>query len=328
MHPCSTCKRHIRGRELTCPFCGTAQRSTEPSSSVTLGAFALTLAVLGTAACSTDKSAGDTAGTTTQGSSTEGSTTVDDTSDSGMTSTETDTDDAPTDTSASAGSFYAGPDDDLSSGPQCDPWLQDCPEGEKCVPYASHGGSWDANKCVPILGDGEPGDACTYAGSVVATDDCDGSSTCWSATQVDGEWFGVCTAFCTNSPDDAQCADGHSCLITSSGSITLCVADCDPLVQDCADTLGCYWANTTFACLPRSQDIPVGEPCGYLNDCAPGSFCLAAELVNECAGVACCAEYCSIAEPLCATPGSECVSFFAGDPPAGFEDVGLCVVPE
>jgi hypothetical protein len=324
MHPCSTCKRHIRDRELSCPFCGTAQRSTEPPSAVTLGAFALALAFLGTAACSADKSTADAAGSTTQGSSaegssTEGSTTVDDTSDSGMTSTETDTDDGPTDTSASSGSFYAGPTVDVGAETQCDPFVQDCPDGEKCVPYAMSGESWDRNTCVPILGDGKPGDACSYDGPATATDDCDGSSLCWNE---------VCTAFCKGSPDNPQCAEQTVCMISNAGSVTLCVDPCDPIAQDCADPWVCHWSDYGFVCMPEDQKIPIGEPCVTMNDCVAGSGCVDASLVPDCAGASCCAEYCSIAEPLCATPGSECVSFFADDPPAGYEDIGICVVPE
>src|SRR5690606_24378786 len=41
-------------------------------------------------------------------------------------------------------------DDDLTGVSSCDAWLQDCPDDEKCVAYASAGGTWDANRCVTI----------------------------------------------------------------------------------------------------------------------------------------------------------------------------------
>jgi hypothetical protein len=59
---------------------------------------------------------------------------------------------------------------------ECDPFAQDCPEGEKCVAYASSGGSLDANKCVLINGDAMPGESCMYGGVVEASDDCNASA--------------------------------------------------------------------------------------------------------------------------------------------------------
>src|SRR5262245_45731356 len=55
---------------------------------------------------------------------------------------------------------------DVSAVAECDPFAQDCPEGEKCVAYGSTGGELDANKCVPITGSGMPGDPCIYGGNV------------------------------------------------------------------------------------------------------------------------------------------------------------------
>src|SRR5262249_27535352 len=42
------------------------------------------------------------------------------------------------DTSSSSGSFIAAPDA-LCSVSQCDVWAQDCPRGNKCVPFSSAG---------------------------------------------------------------------------------------------------------------------------------------------------------------------------------------------
>jgi hypothetical protein len=35
----------------------------------------------------------------------------------------------------------------------CDPFAQDCPAGEKCVPYDLAGNNWNANKCAAVVGD-------------------------------------------------------------------------------------------------------------------------------------------------------------------------------
>mgnify|MGYP006921782934 CR=1 FL=1 len=82
----------------------------------------------------------------------------------------------------------------------CDIFAQDCPEGEKCVPFAStDSGVWDGNKCVPVQGDQAPGEDCTWTGIVEATDDCDANSICWNAELVGDQYVGTCVAQCTGS---------------------------------------------------------------------------------------------------------------------------------
>ncbi len=46
---------------------------------------------------------------------------------------------------------------DMTGLSSCDSWSQDCPDGERCVAYASSGATWDANKCVEIKGDKKMG---------------------------------------------------------------------------------------------------------------------------------------------------------------------------
>jgi len=210
----------------------------------------------------------------------------------------------------------------------CDPFMQDCPAGEKCVPYASSGGTWDANKCVQVTGDAQPGDSCIWDGPSAGTDNCGEDSICWDAMDVDGVAVGVCTPFCDGSADNPICDPQTSCLIANEGAITLCITTCDPLLQDCAEGLGCYWANSDFNCVFTTDGSGEGQPCGYINDCAPGNLCAAADALPECAGSSCCAAYCDLASPDCLTAGTECVTFFEeGLAPPGYEDVGICVLP-
>lgn len=221
------------------------------------------------------------------------------------------------------------PEDDFAAASECDPFLQDCMEGEKCVPYGSTGGNWDANKCVVVEGDGQPGDECTWAGIVEATDSCGADSVCWDVADVEGQLIGVCTEFCTGTPDDPQCPPDTSCLIANSGSINLCIQSCDPLLQDCeGEGLACFWAGSDFQCIFTTQDIATGEVCGFINDCSQGNLCANAENVPNCAGSACCAEFCALSDPQCTTDGVECVEFFEENTaPPGLEDVGLCIIP-
>jgi hypothetical protein len=248
--------------------------------------------------------------------------------DSGMTSTEPSDTESTTDPTTDPHPFLP-PDDFL---PSCDPWLQDCPEGEKCVPYSSSGGqSWDANKCVPILGDQAPGEPCTYSGVVEATDDCDASGACINAIETEGELIGTCWPFCTGTPDVPGCPEGSSCKLSGSGTLTFCVPLCNPLVQDCPPGLACYWVGFEFNCVFTTQDIPAGEPCGFINDCAPGLICIDVASLPNCAGAACCTEFCSLSlgGPQCdLVPGTSCVSLFEeGAELPGYEDVGVCVLP-
>jgi hypothetical protein len=222
------------------------------------------------------------------------------------------------------------PDYEDSFMEPCDTFAQDCPDGEKCVPYGSTGGNWDDHKCVPIMGDQAPGEPCISGGVVEGTDDCDGTSYCWDVQDVDGEPVGTCAAFCTGTPDDPQCPPGSACTITSDSTITLCIFSCDPTLQDCGAGLACYWANDGFNCIFTTQDIPAGQPCGFINDCALGLSCLAAEVLPACEGESCCSPFCDIdfGDAQCdAVPGTSCVPFFEVDPIPGYEHVGVCIVP-
>ncbi len=225
----------------------------------------------------------------------------------------------------SSGVFVPNPD--VESATECDPFLQDCEPGHKCAPYSSSGGSWDANKCVPILGDGAPGEPCTYDGVVEATDSCDATSMCWYIAKDDDQMIGRCTPFCAGTPDVPSCPSGSSCSISCDGSLNVCIANCNPLEQDCLGT-GCFWDGGNFNCIFTSQDIPEGEPCGFINDCAAGLMCAAAEVVPDCQGSACCAAFCNLDEPKCALEGTECTAFFEqGTAPPGYENVGVCIMP-
>jgi hypothetical protein len=325
MYPCSICDRHLRDSDRLCPFCGTVQSTV---TSPCFGTLALTVALLGSTACARDAgSDGSTAGTTTSMTTTTTTAT-----ESGESSAETDTDttsgdgdgdgDTTNDTNNTSGSFYAGPEVDYASVPECDPWFQDCPYGDKCVPYSSTGDGFDANRCVPVIGDGEPGDVCNYGGVIDATDDCGTNSYCWA----DGD-VGVCKEFCQGTVDEPTCPEGFQCLIDGDGVVNLCMSSCNPLLQDCSPGSACYWTNAEFTCVATTEDIALGEPCDAINDCALGLACLPADLMPNCAGDACCASYCDLSAPMCDQLGAECVSFFDGAPPTGYEDVGVCVVP-
>jgi hypothetical protein len=210
----------------------------------------------------------------------------------------------------------------------CDIFLQDCGNGQKCVPYGEAGGTWAGTKCVDVLGDGIPGDPCTFDGILGATDDCGAGSYCFEVQQVGLMSIGVCTALCGGDPLSPICDPGTSCLIANNDALALCVSDCDPLLQDCGQGLGCHFADDSFSCLTIASDVPVGEPCEASNDCSPGGVCTPGSLFPMCGGDFCCASYCDVFDPVCLNVGTECVAFYAmGQAPPGYESVGLCVLP-
>ena len=219
--------------------------------------------------------------------------------------------------------------DDVWMADQCDQFEQDCPEGEKCVPYSTDGGPWNANKCVPVIGDAEPGESCWWGGIMEATDDCDATSICWDVMEFGGELIGTCVALCTGTPDTPECPSGSSCLIGGDSTVAICISDCDPLLQDCSSGLGCYWTGGDFKCVHTTDDLPTGAPCGFINDCAPGHLCGPAESLPSCEGAACCTPLCDleVGDEHCQTmPGTSCVPFFQdGTAPPGYELVGVCV---
>jgi hypothetical protein len=246
-----------------------------------------------------------------------------------MSPTDSETSDTETSTDSTTADFI--PRVDSVTVDECDSLAQDCPEGEKCVPYSTDGGPWNANKCVPVTGDGQPGEPCSWGGIIEATDDCDETSMCWDVMDIDGQLVGVCTPFCTGTEDNPECPPGASCLIGSDSTIALCIFSCDPLLQDCGRGLACFWVNNSFSCIFTMQDIPTGEPCGYVNDCAAGNGCVPAEALPSCAGEACCTLFCNIeqGDQQCeALPGTSCVPFFEeGQAPPGYELLGLCALP-
>ncbi len=217
---------------------------------------------------------------------------------------------------------------------QCDVWAQDCPEGEKCMPWAADGGSsWNATKCTPVNDNpDQPGDECTVEGSGVSgVDSCEVASMCWD---VDGETnTGTCVPFCEGSEESPICSDpSEACSITNDGTLILCLPTCDPLLQDCQEGQACYPEPAGFICSPdASGEMGVyGDPCEFLNVCDPGFWCANADTVPGCVGaIGCCASYCDITEPdpFC-EDGTECVAWHEeGTAPPGEEDIGVCIVP-
>lgn len=301
MKVCLACRRHVLPQDADCPFCGA-------SVPTVTGRGGLGVA-LGVAMAACGPSVGDGGGGSSSGSSTG----TPGTTSAGVT-TATATVASTTSTSVGTGSDSTGLADDagdgcggfygsfcadwgLQPGDDCDVDVQDCPEGERCVPWSDDGGPlWNATKCSP-LGDmpGQYGEPCTVEGSPVSgIDSCDAGLMCFG---VDPDTnTGTCIELCDV---EAQLCDleGTVCAIQPGGAMGVCLLPCDPLDPMCGNGQGCYaFDEGVMGCAPdgSGDDGVYADPCTYQTDCDPGLACVAGNHVPACDGVHddCCTELC------------------------------------
>jgi hypothetical protein len=214
----------------------------------------------------------------------------------------------------------------------CDPWEQDCPEGEKCQPWANDGGpDWTSTRCSPLdPSAGQPGDPCVLEGSAVSgVDTCGVGSLCWASDPETVE--GTCVQMCTGSPDLPVCDDPQrACAMTNEGTVTVCLMACDPLVGDCLEGEGCYplagdETVPMFVCAPTGNGMTVGGR--HPTHCAAGTVDVGTDALSSCAPNAdpCCATLCDLTAPAC-DDGLTCTPFYEeGTLPPDLEEIGLCL---
>lgn len=227
--------------------------------------------------------------------------------------------------------YDGGPHPDL-----CDIWAQDCPDGEKCTPYADDGGStWNSVTCRPVAPDpAQVGEPCTAEDGLSGVDTCDLGLFCWD---LDVNLEGTCTALCTGSPEAPECAPPNTfCAISGDGVLSLCLDNCDPLAPACDADEVCVqiWSDEFGCVLDASGDAgKVHDPCEYLNACDLGLLCVPSETAAvECdadLATGCCQPYCDLDEPNpCTGVGQTCVPFYEnGDGPPEHQDLGVCALP-
>ena len=214
---------------------------------------------------------------------------------------------------------------------ECDFWAQDCPEGEKCAPWANDGGNfWNAHKCVPIDPDPDQvGEPCTVEGSGVSgIDSCEGGSMCWN---VDPETnVGTCSPFCVGTINAPTCTDPQDvCIITGDAVLNLCIPTCDPVDPDaCPPQQGCYPSYNAFVCAPDAsgKEGQTWDACEFTNACDGGRVCVNASDVEFCdqGASGCCAPACDLNDPVC-PDDTVCLPFYeSGEAPPGYGHVGTC----
>jgi hypothetical protein len=227
---------------------------------------------------------------------------------------------------------FVSADDVGIDGTMCDPWAQDCPRGEKCLPWANDGGhSWNATHCSPVADDPQAdGESCTaFDGPFGGNDDCAVGSMCFWVDERTN--FGECVAMCIGSLDRPSCADGITpCTLSSDGLPAVCLPVCDPIEQDCSEGSGCYFVHDRFECDPDVSGVTgaPGDACDAAGACDPGAVCVLGTAVPDCATQTCCAAFCDLTAPSCAD-GLECIAWHDdGEAPPGEEDVGACLIQE
>lgn len=216
---------------------------------------------------------------------------------------------------------------------ECDPYAQDCDEGEKCAPVANDGGtSWNSTHCTPVPQTPDLLDQpCTVEGSGVSgIDSCDVGLMCWD---VDGETnTGTCIELCGCGPVQPTCAGGGTvCSVANDGVLPLCLPTCDPLDSEanCENGQGCYPVGDSFQCAPDASgdEGSPNTPCSFINGCDPGSACVSDDLVPGCVGAGCCTSFCDLDEPNSCSGGMVCEAWFPmGEEPLECHvDTGICV---
>jgi hypothetical protein len=213
---------------------------------------------------------------------------------------------------------------------ECDPKAQDCDAGYKCTAVSKEEGKpWNANVCVPVMGEGVAGDSCDVMdGKYSGHDDCAKGLICM-LTDPEGQ-DGVCIELCT--PDDECTMTSAQCEEYNDGVLPICLPACDPLIQDCGEGQACYQGGAnTFVCFKEVAEPGQGgqgSTCMSVNICQKGYHCADAATQPDCAGAGCCTAFCPLSEGDANCPvDTMCLPFFAeGEAPEAYADVGICAI--
>lgn len=213
----------------------------------------------------------------------------------------------------------------------CDLPAQDCPDGEKCMPWANDGGPlWNATRCSPVVDDpAAVGEPCTVEGSQVSGfDDCELGALCW---EVDPRTLqGTCVAFC-DQHEVMPCAEGQVCVYDDVLPVNVCMPWCDPLDPgSCGPGQTCRQAmDDEVACVPDVA-LPDGVPCED-GSCGQEAACMRAQHLAACDEAVCCSPWCDLSAPdpdlACTQAGEVCRPFHDDGAPVGLTHVGVCGLP-
>lgn len=211
----------------------------------------------------------------------------------------------------------------------CETADDQCPVGQKCVPYNSDYGAQypDAGGCFMVVEGPDPvGEPCTMIEivdhEVAALDSCERGLVCSWRT-------GTCLALCQGPVDAWTCPFLSTC--TGWEFELLCIPICDPLESTCPLGERCnILTSAGFQCFPEDDaDLPLFSTCWDAYECAAGSFCDTSDSAVECdpEGEHCCNKLCDLDGDTCPGVGQVCVPLGIFVPIPGYEDLGRCAVP-
>ncbi|MDC0718418.1 hypothetical protein [Nannocystis bainbridge] len=245
-------------------------------------------------------------------------------------------------TDPTEGSFIARPD--AAAIVECDLFLQDCLEGQKCTALSGDGdGRLDTFRCVPVARDPDaPGQPCaTGERPLDGHDSCAAGSICHEQAADPADR--VCVSFCTGSPDDpgcppqglSACSTAHWCSIFASG-LSVCLPGCDPLRDPCPGSQVCaplaLGLGFIFECLPdiSGSTGAFADGCNESSECDPGLHCDEPSAALECdpkvAG--CCVPWCDLTKAsACPGAGQTCQPFYDDGEAPECLHLGVCRLP-
>jgi hypothetical protein len=241
---------------------------------------------------------------------------------------------ATTGSTGSTGQPFIVPLDGGPPGTDCDPWAEDCPEGQKCMAVSLDGdNAWESLRCVPVVDDPDGlYEPCSVLGTGVdGLDTCDEHMMCWDWDQ--DTKIGHCVGMCTGSPDNPSCGDPDAfCALSGDGVLILCLPQCNPLLQDCHGDELCIpnpQNPDSFLCVidASGREGQVFDVCEFVNVCDPGLFCVPPMFAAECdqQQAGCCLPFCDLSLPNdCPGAGQQCLPWSEDDPPEDLKNVGLC----
>jgi len=211
---------------------------------------------------------------------------------------------------------------------ECDLDTQDCPEGEKCMPWANDGGTdWNSTRCSPIADNPtQAGDVCLVEGSGWSgIDDCDLGLVCW---QVDPQTNqGICHPLCTFDGAQHVCETPLAC--TEVDVMRICIQPCDPLdAASCPEGLACAFMGSSLVCQAEGPTT-AGMPCDAATVCEAGTLC-SYDAALDCGngvGQGCCAVPCDVNDPVACTEPEVCVPWFPLPAPPALAYLGVCAAP-
>ena len=301
------------------------------STLLTLAACGPSVSVGADESTGTTSTTGETVSPTTTPSTVTAPTTVAPTTEPSPTSSPSDS----SDSSDSGPMTFIQPT--VSGGdPSCSVWDQDCPDGDKCMPWANDGGgNWNATRCSPIDPNpvGEDAECMVEVGPTSGFDNCDAGLMCFYVDSLTN--IGTCVPFCTGDESNPMCEDPDDvCPIGGDSVLAVCLPTCHPLTPACPLDQVCVPYSDRFLCAPSVGDAAHGDECNLVNECTSGHACVNGDTVSGCDRVpACCALHCDVnVDPALQCPGfpqEQCVPWY--DPPdaaptRALENLGICTI--